>query len=90
MPLSTPSYDPACADADIASWLDKPSKTPMNRFYAIDGVSDGEYGDIMFNIERTKYPGQPVQFDVAGAVLFLASDLSAFVTGQCLQVNGGA
>jgi NAD(P)-dependent dehydrogenase (short-subunit alcohol dehydrogenase family) len=28
--------------------------------------------------------------DVAGAVLFFASDLSAFVTGQWLQVNGGA
>jgi 3-oxoacyl-[acyl-carrier protein] reductase len=27
--------------------------------------------------------------DVAGAVLFFASDLSAFVTGQWLQVNGG-
>ncbi|HLV79232.1 MAG TPA: SDR family oxidoreductase, partial [Chthonomonadaceae bacterium] len=26
--------------------------------------------------------------DVAGAVLFFASDLSAFITGQCLQVNG--
>ena len=28
--------------------------------------------------------------DVAGAVLFFASDLAGFVTGQCLQVNGGA
>jgi 3-oxoacyl-[acyl-carrier protein] reductase len=27
--------------------------------------------------------------DVAGVVLFFASDLSAFVTGQWLQVNGG-
>ena len=27
--------------------------------------------------------------DVAGVVLFFASDLSAFVTGQCIQVNGG-
>jgi 3-oxoacyl-[acyl-carrier protein] reductase len=27
--------------------------------------------------------------DVAGAVLFFVSDLSAFVTGQWLQVNGG-
>jgi 3-oxoacyl-[acyl-carrier protein] reductase len=27
--------------------------------------------------------------DVAGAVLFFASDLAAFVTGQWLQVNGG-
>jgi hypothetical protein len=32
-------------------------------------VGDGEYGDIMFNIERRKYPGQPVQFDVASPVL---------------------
>ena len=28
--------------------------------------------------------------DVAGAVLFFASDLSAFITGQWLQVNGGS
>jgi 3-oxoacyl-[acyl-carrier protein] reductase len=28
--------------------------------------------------------------DVAGVVLFFASDLSAFVTGQWLRVNGGA
>jgi 3-oxoacyl-[acyl-carrier protein] reductase len=28
--------------------------------------------------------------DVAGAVLFFASDLAAFVTGQWLRVNGGA
>jgi 3-oxoacyl-[acyl-carrier protein] reductase len=27
--------------------------------------------------------------DVAGVVLFFASDLSGFVTGQCIQVNGG-
>jgi hypothetical protein len=64
-----PPFDPACPDANIASWLDMPSKTPMNRFYGIDGVTDGQYGDINFNMERTKYPGQPVQFDVAGAVL---------------------
>ena len=64
-----PPFDPACPDADVASWLDMPSKTPMNRFYVIDGVTDGEYGDIMFHLERTMYPGMPVQFDTAGAVL---------------------
>jgi hypothetical protein len=66
---ASPPFDPNCPVSQIASWLDMPSKTPMNRFYAIDGVTDGEYGDIMFNIDHTKYPGQPVQFDVAGAVL---------------------
>ena len=31
--------------------------------------------------------GQPE--DVAGAILFLASDLASWVTGHVLQVNGG-
>jgi hypothetical protein len=66
-PLSTPSYDPACADADVAAWLDQPSKTPMDRFYAIVGMSDGQCGDITFNMHRTKYLGVPTIFDVAGA-----------------------
>ena len=31
--------------------------------------------------------GQPA--DIAGAVLYLASDLAAYVTGQVLVVDGG-
>ncbi len=31
--------------------------------------------------------GKPV--DVANAVLFLASDLSSFITGHCIHINGG-
>jgi hypothetical protein len=41
-----------------------PTLTPMERFYGIDGVTDVEYGDIMFNMNYTKYPGVPTQFDV--------------------------
>ena len=31
----------------------------------------------------------PVASDIAGTVVYLASDLSAFVTGQTLAVDGG-
>jgi hypothetical protein len=66
---NTPPYDPSCPVAKIASWLDMPSMTPMDRFYGLVGTTDVEYGDIMFNMERTMYPGKPVQWNVAGAVL---------------------
>ena len=35
-----------------------------------------------------KRPGLPD--DVAGAVLYLASDLASFVTGEVIEINGGA
>jgi hypothetical protein len=80
-PLSTPSYDAACPDADVASWLDKPSKTPIERFYGIVGMGDGQCGDIMFNMHRTKYVGVPTIFDNADAVLT--------GTNQFFAANGG-
>jgi hypothetical protein len=77
-PLNPP-FDPNCPVAKIASWLDQPSKTPIERFYALVGVSDVEYGDIMFNLEHTHYIGVPVRWNVAGVDLtktnrFYASD----------------
>ncbi|HEV2027954.1 MAG TPA: SDR family oxidoreductase [Candidatus Dormibacteraeota bacterium] len=35
-------------------------------------------------LRRAGYPR-----DVAGAVLFLASDMATFITGEALEVNGG-
>jgi hypothetical protein len=64
-----PPWKANCPDSDVASWLDMPSLTPINRFYGLAGTGDVEYGDIMFNMERTKYPGQPVQWNVANANL---------------------
>jgi hypothetical protein len=64
-----PPWNPDCPLADIASWLDQPSITPINRFYGLVGTTDVEYGDIMFNMNYTQYPGPPVQWNVTGAVL---------------------
>lgn len=69
LPLTTPSYDVNCMPAKIASWLDGPSKTPLNRFYGLVGTTDVECGDIMFNMHYAKYPGEPVLFNMQGAVL---------------------
>jgi hypothetical protein len=81
VPLSTPSYDPACPEEDVASWLDQPSLTPMNRFYALVGTTDGQCGDIMFNMKRTGYIGEPTLFNMPGA------DLSG--TNQFFSTEGG-
>jgi hypothetical protein len=81
LPLTTPSYDPACADADVASWLDKPPLTPMERFYALVGTTDGQCGDIMFNMHRTHYRGEPTLFNMMGA------DLSQ--SNQFFSTEGG-
>ena len=66
---NNPPYNPACPAADIASWLDMPSLTPMNRFYGLAGTTDVEYGDIMFNMHYTKYPGVPTQWNVPNPVI---------------------
>ena len=66
---TTPPWDVPCDDKEVASWLDAPSATPINRFYAFVGMMDVEYGDIMFAMERMKYPGEPVRWDVAANAL---------------------
>ncbi len=40
-------------------------------------------------IEGRAINRQQMPEDVTGAALFLLSDAAAFVTGQCLPVNGG-
>lgn len=50
------------------------------------GVTEEEKRAIT---EHTALRRVGIPTDVAGVVLFFASDLSAFVTGQWLQVNGG-
>ena len=61
------------------TFIDTPMTKPM--FENIDF-----HRDVMFRIPMGKI-GQPE--DVANAVLFLASDASAMVTGDSLRVDGG-
>jgi hypothetical protein len=90
MPLSPDTaYDSACPDANVADWLDQPSKTPMDRFYAIVGMQDTQCGDIMFNMHRTGYLGQPTVFDVAGADLSTTHQFFAATQGHASFIGSG-
>lgn len=53
----------------------------------IDGLSDAQVREIVQGIPM-KRAGKAR--DVAGACLFLASDLAAYVTGATVDVNGGS
>ncbi|MET1082362.1 MAG: SDR family NAD(P)-dependent oxidoreductase [Burkholderiales bacterium] len=53
----------------------------------LDGMSDEKFQEIVAAIPL-KRAGKAR--DVAGACLFLASDLSAYVTGATIDVNGGS
>ena len=51
-----------------------------------EATYDAEVGNDMSGVPLP-YPGRPI--DVANAVVFLASSAAAYVTGECLFVDGG-
>ncbi len=53
-----------------------------------DTFSTLESRQIMVKNTPLAREGQPI--DVAGAVLFLASDLAAYITGETININGGS
>jgi hypothetical protein len=55
-----------CVDR-IYSWLDEPSATPIDRYYGFTGKNDGQYGDIMFSMDRMGYLGDFVNVHTATA-----------------------
>ncbi len=56
----------------------------------IEAKRDKLAANIELSIASSALKREQVPEDLVGAVLFLASDESAFVTGQTLVVNGGA
>lgn len=54
----------------------------------LDGNVTQEQFDAIVAGIPLKRAGRPA--DIAGACLFLASDLSAYVTGATIGVNGGS
>jgi hypothetical protein len=55
-----PPYDPNCPIGHIASWIDSPVVTPIDRFFAFVGMQDGQYGDDLFTMQRMNWAGMPV------------------------------
>jgi hypothetical protein len=62
-----PPFDPNCPIAHIASWIDATSATPIDRYYGFTGGKDGQFGDIMFTMQRMKFVGDYVNLDTAKA-----------------------
>ena len=56
-----------CAEDVISSWLDEVGKTPVDRIYGLAGTTDSEYGDIIYAMERMKFPGALVDIKSVAA-----------------------
>ena len=60
---------------------------PMTETGMLDGLSEERQKEIAATIPLQR-AGRPVE--IAGACLFLASDLAGYVTGATIDVNGGS
>jgi len=49
-----------CCLGHIASWIDAPSMTPIDRYWGVVGMVDTQFGADMLSMERMSFVGQPV------------------------------
>jgi len=88
------TFDLACALAPFSIYVNAILPGPIRTsFYdhKIGSMTEKEKDAFFEEIGKNKVPLQRVGTpeDIAGAALFLASELSAFVTGETLLVSGG-
>jgi hypothetical protein len=50
----------------VASWLDEEPETPIDRFFAVTGVSDAQHVQHLFTMEKLGYGGTPTSIQGAG------------------------
>jgi NAD(P)-dependent dehydrogenase (short-subunit alcohol dehydrogenase family) len=75
-------------NAVVPGWMKGPSVDLYLQWQAGErGITPGEVEAEI--AARTALGRVPTDEETAGAVLFLASDLSSAMTGQCVDVNGG-
>ena len=75
------AVNPNAAETSLGDWM-------IEELAAAQGVSGKEVRNYLVGSTPLGRLAQPA--DVAAAVLFYASDLSAFVTGTSLSIDGGA
>ena len=84
--LAQRGADVAVLDIDLRSgarYADEPPGTTVDQIEALGRRAIGVQADLADETQAHQ------AIDVAKAVEFLVSDLSAFVTGRCVPVDGG-
>lgn len=91
---TNPAY--ACSKAGITALIKSLAKDGAALKVRVNGIAPGLVATDMTSQPGFKYSTDEVPLgevacaeDIANAALFLSSDMSRHITGQCLHVNGG-